>query len=79
MIPNDIIIQADTAEGVWLDKVSVVSQTNTFRSVCLYDNVADIDNITMSTDFAKCLFLAHLQSQDCCHCVLGECSFFAHG
>ena len=28
MIPNDILIQADAAEGVWLDKVYVCKKKN---------------------------------------------------
>ena len=44
MIPNNIIIQSDTAEGVWLDKVSAVCQRDEATA-------ADIDNISWSAHF----------------------------
>ena len=46
MIPNDIIIQADTAEGVWLDQVSAVCQKDEATA-------ADINNISCSAHFAN--------------------------
>ena len=39
MIPNNILTQSDTAEGVWLDKVSAVCQRDEATA-------ADIDNIS---------------------------------
>ena len=52
MIPNDILIQADTAEGVWLDKVYVCQRDEA--------TAADIDNISWSAHFANLqVFLAH--------------------